>query len=252
MMCAAMIDRRQFLGWTAATATATAALGCTGSRPAAPVVRPQPPPPGPRPEAVPDAWLEELTVADLQKLMGSGEQSARSITEAYLRRIDAIDRRGPELRAVIEVNPDAVGLANALDAERKAGKLRGPLHGIPILIKDNIDTADKMATTAGSLALVGARPAKDAGLVTRLRQAGAVLLGKANLSEWANFRSTRSVSGWSARGGQCRNPYELDRSPCGSSSGSAAAVAANLCAVAIGSETDGSIVCPSSTCGIVG
>jgi amidase len=201
---------------------------------------------------VPDVWIEELTVADLQKMMGEGAQTARSITEAYLRRIDAIDRRGPELRSVIEVNPDAVALADALDAERKAGKLRGPLHGIPILVKDNIDSADKMATTAGSLALVGAKPARDATVVARLRAAGAVLLGKSNLSEWANFRSSRSLSGWSARGGQCRNPYALDRSPCGSSSGSGAAVAANLCAVAVGTETDGSILCPSALCNLVG
>ncbi len=250
MMCAVMIDRRQFLGWTAA---ASAALGCSGGRAPAPVVSRRPPPPsGPRPEAVPDAWIEELTVADLQKMMGAGEQTSRSITEAYLRRIDALDRSGPTLRAVIEVNPDAASLADALDAERKQGKLRGPLHGIPILIKDNIDTADKMATTAGSLALVGAKPAQDAGVVARLRAAGAVLLGKTNLSEWANFRSTRSVSGWSARGGQCRNPYALDRSACGSSSGSGAAVAANLCAVAVGSETDGSILCPSAFCNLVG
>ena len=249
MMCAAMIDRRQFLGWTAA---ASAALGCSGGRAPAPVVSRRPPPPVPRPDAVPDAWIEELTVADLQKMMGAGEQSARSITEAYLRRIDALDRRGPELRAVIEVNPDAAALADALDAERKQGKLRGPLHGIPILIKDNIDTADKMATTAGSLALVGAKPGQDAGVVARLRAAGAILLGKTNLSEWANFRSTRSLSGWSARGGQCRNPYALDRSACGSSSGSGAAVAANLCAVAVGSETDGSILCPSAFCNLVG
>ncbi len=244
-----MIDRRQFIGWTAA---ATAALGCTGGRAPAPPVRRAPPPaPGPV-EGVPEAWIEELTVADLQKMMASGQQTARSITEAYLKRIDAVDRRGPELRSVIEVNPEAGALADALDAERKAGKLRGPLHGIPVLIKDNIDTADQMATTAGSLALVGAKPAADSTVAARLREAGAILLGKSNLSEWANFRSTRSLSGWSARGGQCRNPYALDRSPCGSSSGSGAAVAANLCAVAVGTETDGSILCPSSICNLVG
>jgi amidase len=249
MMCAAMIDRRHFLGWTAA---ASATLACTGGRAPAPPA-PQTPPPAPRPAGVPDAWIEELTISDLQKMMASGEQSARSITEAYLRRIDAIDRRGPELRSVIEVNPDAGALADALDAERKAGKLRGPLHGIPVLVKDNIDSADKMATTAGSLALLGgAKPAQDATVVARLRAAGAVLLGKSNLSEWANFRSTRSLSGWSARGGQCKNPYALDRSACGSSSGSAAAVAANLCAVAVGTETDGSILCPAAICNLVG
>ena len=252
MMCAAMIDRRQFLRWSATATAATAAIGCTGGRAAAPAARRPPPAPGPGTGAVPDGWIEELTIADLQKMMGAGEQTARSVTEAYLRRIDAIDRGGPELRSVIEVNPDALQLADALDAERKAGKLRGPLHGIPVLVKDNIDTADRMATTAGSLALVGAKPAQDATVVARLRAAGAVLLGKTNLSEWANFRSTRSVSGWSARGGQCRNPYALDRSACGSSSGSGAAVAANLCAVAVGTETDGSILCPSAFCNLVG
>ncbi|HEU5060679.1 MAG TPA: amidase [Kofleriaceae bacterium] len=247
-----MIDRRQFLRIAATSSASAAALGCAGGRAQPPVVRRGPPVAPPPPDAVPDAWIEELTIADLQKMMGEGAQTARSITEAYLRRIDAIDRRGPELRSVIEVNPEAAALADALDAERKAGKLRGPLHGIPVLVKDNIDTADQMATTAGSLALVGARPAQDATVVARLRAAGAVLLGKTNLSEWANFRSTRSVSGWSARGGQCRNPYALDRSPCGSSSGSGAAVAANLCAVAVGTETDGSILCPSALCNLVG
>jgi amidase len=184
--------------------------------------------------------------------MHAGEKTARSLTEAYLARIEALDRRGPALRSVIETNPEALDIAIALDKERRTKGPRGPLHGIPILLKDNIETGDRMTTTAGSLALVGSIAARDSGVAARLRQAGAVLLGKANLSEWANFRSTRSVSGWSARGGQTVNPYDLARSPCGSSAGSAAAVAANLCAVAIGSETDGSIVCPSSSCGIVG
>ena len=202
--------------------------------------------------AVPAVWLEEVTVADLAQAMSSGGRTARAITEGYLARIDALDRKGPTLRSVIEVNPDALAIADALDGERRAGHVRGPLHGIPVLIKDNIATADHMATTAGSLALMGARAARDSAVAARLRAAGAVLLGKANLSEWANFRSTRAVSGWSARGGQCVNPYALDRSPCGSSSGSGAAVSANLTAIAIGTETDGSIVCPSATCGVVG
>ena len=213
--------------------------------------RPQLHVPTPAP-AIPHAWIEEATIASLTAAMVSGEQSARSITEAYLARIEALDRRGPALRSVIEVNPEALAIAEKLDAERKSGSVRGPLHGIPILLKDNIDTADRMTTTAGSLALEGSIAQQDSTVAARLRAAGAIFLGKANMSEWANFRSTRSVSGWSARGGQCRNPYALDRSPCGSSSGSGTSVAANLCAVAIGTETDGSIVCPSATCGIVG
>jgi amidase len=196
--------------------------------------------------------LNELTIQELQKKMASGEYTALDLTEMYLERIAAIDKSGPGINSVIEVNPDALALAEALDKEREAGKVRGPLHGIPVLIKDNIDTADKMMTTAGSLALAGNRARQDAFLVRKLRDAGAVLLGKTNLSEWANFRSTRSSSGWSSRGGQTRNPYVLDRNPCGSSSGSGAAVAANLCAVAIGTETDGSIVCPASVNGVVG
>jgi amidase len=196
--------------------------------------------------------LSETTIADLQTAMKSGKLSARRIAELYLRRIEEIDRRGPSLNSVIETNPDAPAIAESLDRERKAGRVRGPLHGIPVLIKDNIDTADRMMTTAGSLALVGAKPRRDASVAERLREAGAVILGKTNLSEWANFRSTHSTSGWSGRGGQTKNPYVLDRNPCGSSSGSGAAVSANLCVVAVGTETDGSIVCPSSTCGIVG
>ena len=201
---------------------------------------------------IPPFELEEATIDQLQSWMASGRMTSRSITQRYLNRIAALDRKGPSLHHVIEVNPDALSIAAALDRERKAGRVRGPLHGIPILLKDNVDTADRMTTTAGSLALAGSIPLQDSTVAAKLRAAGAVLLGKANLSEWANFRSTHSTSGWSGRGGQAKNPYVLDRNPCGSSSGSGGAVAANLCAVAIGTETDGSIVCPSSANGIVG
>jgi len=193
--------------------------------------------------------VEEKSITQLQQAMQTGVMTSRTITEAYRARIAEMDK---ELRAVIELNPDALAIADAMDAERKNGKIRGPLHGVPILIKDNVGTADKMETTAGSLALIGARPSRDAFLVERLRAAGAVILGKTNLSEWANFRSTHSTSGWSGRGGQCRNPYALDRTPSGSSSGSAAAVASSFCAAAIGSETNGSIVSPSATFSLVG
>jgi amidase len=196
--------------------------------------------------------MAELTIPELQTGMQTGEMTARSITEIYLRRIAAIDQAGPKLNAVVEINPDALDIADSLDAERRARGPRGPLHGIPVLIKDNIDTADRMQTTAGSLALLGSIASQDATVVRRLHAAGAVILGKTNLSEWANFRSTHSVSGWSSRGGQTRNPYALDRNPCGSSSGSGVAVAADLCAAAVGTETDGSIICPSHTNGIVG
>ena len=196
--------------------------------------------------------LEELTIADLQKAMTSGRFSVRSLTEKYLARIEQIDRHGPAVNSVIELNPDAMAIAEALDNERKGKGARGPLHGIPVLIKDNIDTADRMQTTAGSLALMGSRPARDSTVAKKLREAGAVILGKTNLSEWANIRSSHSVSGWSGRGGLTRNPYALDRNPCGSSSGSGAAVAASLCALAVGTETDGSVVCPASANGIVG
>ena len=196
--------------------------------------------------------LEEVTIAQLQEGMSSGRLTARSITEMYLARIDDLDQQGSGLRSILEVNPDALEIADSLDRERQQQGRRGPLHGIPVLLKDNIDTADRMATSAGSLALLGSTPSQDAFVAHQLREAGAVLLGKTNLSEWANFRSTRSSSGWSARGGQCRNPYALDRNPCGSSSGSGVAVSANLGAAAIGTETDGSIVCPSSANGIVG
>jgi amidase len=184
--------------------------------------------------------------------MARGELTSRRLTEAYLDRIAALDGQGPALRSVIETNPEALDIARALDTERQAEGARGPLHGIPVLIKDNIDTADRMTTTAGSLALEGSVPEQDSHVAQRLREAGAVILGKANLSEWANFRSSRSTSGWSGRGGRCRNPYALDRNPCGSSSGSGVAVAANLCALAVGTETDGSVVCPSTANGIVG
>ena len=184
--------------------------------------------------------------------MRTGKMTSKQLTQKYLDRIKAVDKSGPMLNAVIEVNPDALVIAAQMDAERKAGKLRGPLHGIPVLIKDNINTGDKMMTTAGALALEGNRADKDAFIITRLREAGAVLLGKTNLSEWANFRSSRSTSGWSSRGGQTRNPFALNRNPSGSSAGSGAAVSANLCAIAIGTETNGSIISPASSCGVVG
>lgn len=196
--------------------------------------------------------LNEVTISELQEKMVAGQYSSEQITSMFLQRIEDIDKKGPKLNAVIEVNPDALAIAKAMDAERKSGKVRGVLHGIPILIKDNIDTADKMMTTAGSLALEGHIAAKDAFIVKKLRDAGAVLLGKTNLSEWANFRSSQSCSGWSSRGGQTRNPYILDHNPCGSSSGSGVAVSANLCVVAVGTETDGSVTCPASTNGTVG
>jgi amidase len=194
---------------------------------------------------------EEASIASLQQQMAAGSVSSRTLTQAYLDRIAAIDDAGPRLGAVIETNPDALKEADALDAERKAGKLRGPLHGIPVLLKDNID-ATPMVNSAGSLALAGHRPKTDAFLVRQLRDAGAVILGKTNLSEWANIRSTRSTSGWSARGGQTKNPYALDRNPCGSSAGTGTAIAANLATVGIGTETDGSIICPSAVAGLVG
>lgn len=200
----------------------------------------------------PHLELEEATITDLQAAMAAGRITALELVRRYRARIAAIDRDGPRLNAVIEENPDAEAIAAALDAERGAKGPRGPLHGIPVLLKDNIDTADRMQTTAGSLALLGSRPARDATVAERLRAAGAVILGKTNLSEWANMRSGRSSSGWSGRGGQTRNPYVLSRNPCGSSSGSAVAVSANLCVAALGTETDGSIVCPSHINGVVG
>ena len=238
------MDRRAFLehatvsGSVAAVGAVLPGLARGVSRRTAPVVAP--------------FELEEATIAGLQAGLESGKYTARSLAAAYLQRIEELDRKGPALHAVLEANPDALAQAAALDAERRAKGPRGPLHGIPVLVKDNVATRDRMQSTAGSLALADVAPPRDAFVVERLRTAGAVLLGKANLSEWANFRSTHSSSGWSGRGGQCRNPYALDRTPSGSSSGSGVAVAANLCPVAIGTETDGSIVSPSTCCGIVG
>src|SRR6204780_5594780 len=194
----------------------------------------------------------ELSLADIAAAFADGRLTSLQLTKDYLARIDRLDRHGPNLRGVIEINPRALDIASALDAERKAHGARGPLHGVPVLIKDNVETSDHMMSTAGSLALAGWSAPQDAPLVERLRAAGAVILGKSNLSEWANFRSTHSISGWSGRGGQCRNPYATDRTPSGSSSGSAVAVSANLCAIAVGTETDGSIVSPASINGIVG
>jgi len=196
--------------------------------------------------------LPEWTIAELQEKMESGELSARQIAELYLKRIEEVDKGGPFLNSIIEMNPDALEIADTLDAERKAGKVRGPLHGVPVLVKDNIDTHDKMQTTAGSLALEGNIAAKDAFIVKQLRKAGALVLGKTNLSEWANFRGKRSVSGWSSRGGLTRNPHALDRTASGSSSGSGVAIAANLATVAVGTETDGSVTSPANANGIVG
>ncbi|MGH8104502.1 MAG: amidase, partial [bacterium] len=250
------IGRREFLkaaGLGAAALGVPGILGAGSPAGSGPLL----PGPDPFPGSLPlletkPFTLEEATIASLQQKMASGELTSRNIAEMYLQRIDALDRSGPGINSVIEVNPDALAIADALDAERRGGRMRGPLHGIPVLIKDNIDTNDKMMTTAGSLALLGSVPAQDSTVAKKLRDAGAVILGKTNLSEWANFRSTHSTSGWSGRGGQTKNPFVLDRNPCGSSSGSGAAVAANLCAAAIGTETDGSIVCPSATCGVVG
>ena len=239
------MKRRDFLQTTAAGCVVTIA-----SPVSALAVEDTPPAP---PSTPPAFELDEWTFSQLQQAMTSGRYSSKQLVEKYSDRIGDIDQKGPAINSVIEMNPDAERIAAELDRERKErGRPRGPLHGIPILIKDNLDTADRMMTTAGSLALVGAKPSRDAFVVTKLRDAGAVILGKTNLSEWANFRSAKSSSGWSGRGGQTKNPYVLDRNPCGSSSGSGAAVAANLCAAAIGTETDGSIVCPSSANSLVG
>ena len=202
--------------------------------------------------SVEDFPLDEGTIAQLQQAIKAGHLSSTKITELYIKRIAEIDKNGPNLNSVIELNPDAVSMANRCDQERIAGNGKGALHGIPVLIKDNINTAGKMMTTAGSLALVGHHAAQDAFIVTQLKEAGAVILGKTNLSEWANYRSTRSASGWSSRGGQTKNPYVLNRTPSGSSAGSGVAVAANLCVLAIGTETDGSIVSPASVNSLVG
>jgi amidase len=236
------LNRRHFLraGMLSGAAAATGPL----------VAQVQPETTGPR--STPSFEFDEITIIALQEGMKSGKFTARGIAEKYLARIDSVDKHGPGLNSVIELNPDALAIADALDLERKAKGPRGPLHGIPVLIKDNIATRDRMQTTAGSLALVGSVPPKDALVARKLRDAGAVILGKTNLSEWANIRSSHSTSGWSGRGGQTHNPYALDRNPSGSSSGSAAAVAANLCAISIGTETDGSIVSPANNNGIVG
>jgi amidase len=240
-------SRRNFLraGMTATLATVTyPALGSArvvDSTPAGTVV-----------DFKKEFELDEITIDDLQKAFQSGERSSRSVTEKYLARIHEIDKTGPMVNSIIELNPDALEIAGALDQERKSHGPRGPLHGIPVVIKDNIDTADRMHTTAGSLALLGSRPQSDAFVAAQLRKAGAVILGKTNLSEWANIRSSHATSGWSGRGGLTRNPYALDRNPCGSSSGTGAAVSANLCVAGIGTETDGSVVCPSSANGLAG
>ncbi|WP_309669904.1 amidase [Gemmatimonas sp.] len=243
------IDRRDFVASTLATAAAATVGTMATLVPMQTAQAASDTHDGVQPDAFPYA---ELSVAELQSRMTKGTLTSRTLTAAYLTRIAAVDRSGPTLNSVIETNPDALTIAAERDAERRAGTVRGPLHGIPVLIKDNIDSADRMQTTAGSLALVGKPAPRDAFIVQRLREAGAVLLGKTNLSEWANFRSTRSTSGWSGRGGQTRHPFVLDRNPCGSSSGTGTAISANLAAVGIGTETDGSIICPSSICGLVG
>jgi len=236
-------SRRNFLRTSVAITAGTAAYPAFSS------AQDQEQPTTPTPKAF---ELDEMTIDALQSSMRSGEQTSRSLTEKYLARIQEIDKAGPLVNSVIEVNPEALEIADSLDKERKEKGERGPLHGIPVLIKDNIDTADRMNTTAGSLALIGSRPPNDAFVAAQLRKAGAVILGKTNLSEWANIRSSHSTSGWSGRGGLTRNPYALDRNPCGSSSGTGAAVSSSLCAAGVGTETDGSVVCPSSANGIVG
>ena len=240
-------NRRSFLQ------TAVGAAAAVGLRPALSGAREVPSSsPAQQSRDVKAFELEEITIAQLQEGMKSGRFTARWLVEKYSARIDEIDKRGPAVNAIIELNPDALSIADALDRERKAKGPRGPLHGIPVLIKDNIDTADRMTTTAGSLALLGSKPSKDSFVAQRLRAAGAVILGKTNLSEWANIRSSHSTSGWSGRGGLTKNPYALDRNPCGSSSGTGVGISANLAAVGIGTETDGSIVCPSSANGLAG
>src|SRR5688572_12937749 len=240
------MTRREFLRRsTAAGATVAVGAASTGCSLISPGDKQAQP-------AVKAFELEELSVSELQQGLAAKRFTSVGLVQQYHQRIESVDRSGPRLRSVIELNPDAFAIAEALDRERKATGPRGPLHGIPVLIKDNLDTHDQMTTTAGSLALVGSIAPRDSFIVERLRAAGAVIVGKTNLSEWANFRGSRSISGWSGRGGQTRNPYALDRSPSGSSSGSAAAVSASLCAVAVGTETNGSIVSPSSYCGIIG
>jgi amidase len=239
-------SRRNFLRYTAATGVAAVTVPAVGRPAVASAAEDRNAVP------VPEFEWAEATIAELQRAMRRGDTTSRKLTQAYITRITEVDFTGPRLNSVLEINPDALTIADELDAERRAGHVRGPLHGIPILLKDNIATDDRMETTAGSLALLGSRPPRDAFVARQLRKAGAVILGKANLAEWANFRSFQSSSGWTGRAGQCLNPYVLDRNPSGSSSGSAAAVAANLAAAAIGSETDGSITAPASACSVVG
>ena len=246
------IERRTFVARTIAVGAAL--LATPGIAAAAPsrTLRTDPPRPLAPTGAVARDPLFEQGVTELTELMRRGELTSRGLTERYLARIDAMDKRGAAINAIIELNPDALAIADRCDAERRAGNAAGPLHGIPVVVKDNIDSGDRMRTSAGSLALASTSAPHDAFIIERLRLAGAVLLGKTNMSEWANFRSTRSTSGWSGRGGLTRNPYVLDRNPCGSSSGTGAAIAADFATVGIGTETDGSIICPSSFCGLVG
>jgi len=242
-----MVDRRRFIATTVVGGVGVA-MGTTGCAPSGSTVAAGSGGSSP----IPPFELDEISVDELQQNMESGERTARSITELYLGRINEMDRQGPELRSIIETNPEALAIADDLDAERRTNGPRGPLHGIPVAIKDNIDTHDQMTTTAGSLALEGSISPMDSFIAQKLRSAGAIILAKANMSEWAYFRGLRATSGWSARGGQCRNPYALDRNPCGSSSGSGVAASANLAALTIGTETGGSIMCPSSSNGVVG
>jgi amidase len=242
-----MVGRREFVGRTVAAGAALLVPGAVAATSSAPAAAAR----GRAPALRQDALFEK-TIAELALEMQRSALTSHALTTRYLSRIDEMDKRGPSINAVIELNPEALAIADQRDAERKAGNVRGPLHGIPVLIKDNIDSADRMRTSGGSLALAASTPPKDAFIVERLRETGAVLLGKTNLSEWANYRSTRSTSGWSGRGGQTHNPYVLDRNPCGSSSGTGAAIAADFATVGIGTETDGSIVCPSGICGLVG
>ena len=236
------MKRRSFLKNSIATGAILSVNGCNS--PETTVDKPE--------QKIDDFSLNEITISKLQLSYKNGELNSEKVVKMYLERIDEIDKNGPALNAVIEINPDAMALAKSLDKDRKNGKIRGPLHGIPIMLKDNIDTAGKMMTTAGSLALDGNYAFQNSWVAEKLEQAGAIIIGKTNLSEWANFRSNRSSSGWSGRGGQTRNPFIIDRNPCGSSAGSGVAVSANMCTAAIGTETNGSIVCPSSVNGIVG
>jgi amidase len=240
----APLSRREFVALSAAGVTVAAGGGTAEAASTASPAAAAPP--------LREDALFEKTVAELAAMMARGALTSRVLTERYLQRIAAMDKQGPAINAVIELNPDAAMIADVMDRERKAGQVRGPLHGIPVLIKDNIDSADQMRTTAGSLALADSRPMQDAFIVQRLREAGAVLLGKTNLSEWANYRSTRSTSGWTGRGGLTRNPYVLDRNTSGSSSGTGAGIAADFATIGIGTETDGSIISPSGICGLVG